>query len=313
MDHWKITRAQLRYCIGEFCLYVSRFSALVTTRHFLELRDTHIDPDQLFQSVPDDVRAIYLSSWPTDASLKRLSFHPRYYTYVQARFPRYFISISSTFDEYLKHNFSSKPRHNLLRSLRRFSEFCGGHIDFRKYSDPTEVGQFYDLARQISQLTYQDRLLQVGFPASPSFRDELAKSALDGRVAGFVLFCNGKPIAFAFCTIYASIIIYNIIGFDPAYSQWSPGTVLLYLILKHIFDEGRFSTFDFGGGEAHYKSFFANSSVPCANIYYFRRNIVSLATLMSHSALQACSDHIASIFQHLRIKKKVKKFFRTHL
>jgi CelD/BcsL family acetyltransferase involved in cellulose biosynthesis len=49
-----------------------------------------------------------------------------------------------------------------------------------------------------------------------------------------------------------------LLGHDPAFGQFSPGTVLLFLILERLFAERRFRVFDFGGMAAEYKVFFCD-------------------------------------------------------
>ena len=72
---------------------------------------------------------------------------------------------------------------------------------------------------------------------------------------------GGKPIAYAFCRMHNDIITYALLGYDPAFSNWSPGTILLLLVIERLFTQGIFRVFDFGGMAAEYKSFFATGSV----------------------------------------------------
>jgi CelD/BcsL family acetyltransferase involved in cellulose biosynthesis len=101
-----------------------------------------------------------------------------------------------------------------------------------------------------------------------------------GRVRGYVLMSEGQPAAYVFCQIEHDVIIYKHIGYDENFAHNSPGTVLLYLILQRLFNEGEFRLRDFDGTEYYaYKEFFATRAINCARVFGFRPGLRRLRCL----------------------------------
>jgi hypothetical protein len=55
-----------------------------------------------------------------------------YLCYVSSQYSRYYIDMRQPFEEY-KSKFSSKTRSTVNRKIRKFSEYCGGEIQWKVY------------------------------------------------------------------------------------------------------------------------------------------------------------------------------------
>jgi SAM-dependent methyltransferase len=198
--------------------------------------------------------------------------------YVTYRGRRYFVDLSNgSFDDYLA-KFSKKTRGNLKRQVRHFAEHCGNKLDLRFYSTSDDILEFRRQAIAISVLTYQQKI-GFGFAESEmNLIDEAAK----GRVCGFVLMDENKPISYAFCRINSDIITYTLPGYDPKFAHFSPGTVLLFLMLERLFGERKFRLFDFGGQEWGYKALFATGFVDYVRVIWFPITTKNLVMVTAH-------------------------------
>jgi CelD/BcsL family acetyltransferase involved in cellulose biosynthesis len=145
-------------------------------------------------------------------------------------------------------------------------------------------------------------------PELVRFRQELGQFT-DAR--GYLLFHAEKPIAYIFCPAQDGNLLYQFLGHDPEYERWSPGTVLQYLALESLFAEGRFRTFDFTEGEGAHKEFFANRSVLCADIYYFRKSPKNYLIVGLHAGLYAASRGATRLLDRLGLKARIKKLIRS--
>jgi len=94
------------------------------------------------------------------------------------------------------------------------------------------------------------------------------KLAHERAARGFVLFDHERPIAYVFCHAQSENLLYEYIAYDETYAKWSPGTVLLYLLVESLFREQRFERLDLGEGTLGYKSFFATDATPCVRVIY---------------------------------------------
>jgi hypothetical protein len=308
-DTWVEKQAALRFLLGELCLYHLRIPAWIRRTHFTLLTKTIPDPEPLMASLKPGLQAVMLPSQPVEGKLSRISSQRSSIRYIPAHYVRYYVDIQGSFQNYLK-KFSAKPRSTLLRKVKKFSDFAGARLDCREFQSADEVPEFHRLACGISRLTYQSTLLQAGVPETPEYQDILIDLARQGKFRGFILFNQEVPIAFAHCSVSPQGLTYETPGYDPAYAKWSPGTVLLYVMFERLFAEGRPCVFDFGAGEAQYKSFFSTGSVDCADVYFFRKTIRNYFWIFIHTALDRLSTGIVKGMAFLGVKDAVKRFMR---
>jgi CelD/BcsL family acetyltransferase involved in cellulose biosynthesis len=84
------------------------------------------------------------------------------------------------------------------------------------------------------------------------------------------------------CRTETDIITYLIIGYDPEYRQFSPGTILLLRIVEALFAEHRFRLFDLGGHAADYKAFHATGSIDYLRVIWMPITSKNLALVGAH-------------------------------
>ena len=217
-----------------------------------------------------------------DGTIRRtLSLDGKVIRYVPFRSKRYFIDLSvGSINEYLA-KFSKKTRGNLRRQVRHFAEYSGSNIDFRCYSAPEEMAEFCEHAIAVSVLGYQKNN-PWRFPETNEFRKDVIAEAREGRTCGFVLMHENKAIAYAFCRIDSEVITYSNIGYDPRFARYSPGIVLLFLILEQLFAARRFRLFDLGQGGWAYKALFATGSVDYVKMIWFPITIPNIGLVLAH-------------------------------
>jgi len=171
--------------------------------------------------------------------------------------------------------------------------------------------EFYDLARQVSRLTYQEKLgMNARLPDEAGFPEQLKGWAANDAGRGYLLFDGERPVSFLLCPIAGGKLLYEHVGYDPDYRDSSPGTVLLYLVLERLFAEKQLTAFDFTEGEGSHKEFFANRSVRCADIYFFRRTLKFRSLLWSHTLLWSVSRFSSALLDRTGLKASVKRLLR---
>lgn len=306
---WTARTQDLRFLLGEFCLFTSRVPALVLEEHFTRLPPNPppgLPPPGRF---PAGVEALVIPSQPAATRLPRISLLTGGVRYVPLAFCHRYIEIDGTFDGYLE-RLPGKARHEMLRKVRRFTAVSGDPIRWREFRRPEEMEEYHRMALAVSRKTYQDRMLDAGLPAGPGFLQELRSLANGGKVRGYLLYGGRQAVAYGYCRGRGDVLLYMRTGYDPAVREQSPGVVLLYLILQSLFRERRFRLLDLGSGEAPWKQAYATASRPCASIYYFRRNPGNMALVGLHWALTGLSDTVARLLARTGLKARVKKMFR---
>jgi len=231
---------------------------------------------------PPILQPITFQTMPDDGTVSRtLSIHGRAIRYVPYRGKRYFVDLSSgSFADYL-HRFSSNTRNRLRRQLRHLIQRAGGPVDVLSYTSPREFSEFRQHAIAVSRVSYQSKI-GWGFPESEEYKIHLISEATKGRLRGYILMAAGKPISYGMCRTETDIITYLIIGYDPEYRQFSPGTILLLRIVEALFAEHRFRLFDLGGHAAGYKAFHATGSIDYLRVIWMPITAKNLALVGAH-------------------------------
>lgn len=232
-----------------------------------------------------------------------------YIRYVESRYHRRFISFDMDFEGYLS-KFSGKTRSTIRRKVRKFETASGGEIDWIIYKSPAEMSQFYPLARDISKLTYQEKLFDAGIPSHEEFRKNMLALAEADNVRGFVMFLEGKPISYLYLPVTNGRVIYGYLGFDPAFTKHSPGTVLQLLAMEYLFAENRYQVFDFTEGDGSHKRLFSTSERYCGNVFYLRPTIKNRVIIRLHMALRAISDQVDKLIEKSGFRERLRQALR---
>lgn len=220
----------------------------------------------------------------------------------------HYVEITGNFEAYLGRR-SAKSRYNLKRAIQRLQRSDSGSI-FEILTDAKDMARFQKAACFISRETYQSKLLDAGFPESSEYLASMEAIAKEGRARAYLLKEEGKPIAFAWCTSQARQLTYQIIGYLPSRAALSPGSVLLTLILEDVFSVGHYDRFDFGVGDATYKSSFATHTIEFADVYLFRPNWRNTLLVNAHWQTEKFSVAIGSLLERWGFKKRIKLLMR---
>lgn len=246
---------------------------------------------------------------PISANQRTLTIADDHLRYIPLQYPHCYIDLTWTFEQYAA-KFSSKTRSTLQRKIRKFEKYCGGELVWKTYTGPDAIPGFFELARRVSSLTYQERLLNVGLPDSDSFLQESVELAKGGLLRAFILFHGERPVSYLYCPARNNVLTYAYLGYDPEYSKWSPGTILQWLAIEQIFEERRFRYFDFTEGRSSHKELFASHQRQCANVFFLKRTIRNYLLVYLHLWANGVATCIGSIAERLGVKAMIKKLLR---
>lgn len=309
---WSKQETNLVIRLGELTLYSHQFPTLVFNAAQLSTPGDPLELDLPFGDYTEGVEALIVRSFPIENELVPMVILPEAIRYVTAQYRRQYIDMTGDFANYLK-KFSAKRRAQLKRLVKEFKEFSDGNILWKEYRHANEIDAFYLNARMISITTYQEKLLNVGFPDTYEYKVYLQQLAKEDGVRGYVLFHRDKPIAYVCCLAIGSTLLYEHVGYDSNYRHLSPGNVLQYLILEKIFADNYFKLFDFNEGDGAHKAFFATHSVLRANYFFFRKTIRNYLLVKSHYSIEHLSSKLASMLDRYGLKAKLKRYIRSRV
>ena len=229
--------------------------------------------------------------------------------YVMHCFPRYYIDMSQTFDSY-KQKFGGKTLSTIRRKIKKYSEHCGGNVRWERFTRPDELERYWALAREVSSKTYQERLLDAGLPSNPSYVSHARNLADQDNVRAFLLFDGDKPVSYLFCPIERGVVQYAYLGYDPAYLRLSVGTVLQWLALESLFNEGRFRSFDFTEGESEHKRLFGTHHLRCANVAILVATFRNTVLVHAHWHFSRLVDALGQWLDRRNYRGRLRRWLR---
>ncbi len=232
---------------------------------------------------PDGLRVL---SAPNRAVAAIEACFPHHLVGGRQDYRRHYIDMSGSFDDYLA-RFSGKTRSTLRRKGRKLAKEVGDRYRISEHRTPQEIRHFLNAAVPLSAKTYQARLLDAGLPETPQARCAMLDQAEADRMRGFLLHGPDGPIAYLSLPISGSTLIYAHLGYDPAWSRLSPGTVLQMEALERLFAERRYRYFDFTEGEGAHKAMFGTDSVDCASFVLLVPTAANRALLGARSGFDA--------------------------
>jgi len=309
-NHWIEQQVPFRYCLSYFCLFRKNLRGRIS-RLPLELAATSLpEPECPLGEFRNGVDFVGYQDYPITDRLPRLQRNAATIRYALNQVHRYYIDLQGTFEQYLS-ACSRKTRSTIQRKVRKFADSNAGKLDCRVYRGVNQMLEYHKLARNIAVKTYQEKLFDGGIPEDKKFLSEMQDLAHSDDVRGYILFAGQTPVSYLYLPIAENILRYEYLGYDPGYSSSSPGTVLLYLALESLFQEGRYRYFDFGYGENQTKQVFSTANFLRADIYYFPKTVTNYLTLYSHAGLDSFSVACGRIFDSLHLKQRIKMVMRS--
>lgn len=304
-EDWIPRSEVLAFAIGGRNLFHLRIPALTLTTPFPRLSTDWQLSLPPWPRLPPGIRAAVVPAQPFDRLPSHIAHPSGWLRYISLSEERHFIQLCGSFDDYAR-KFSPKSRQTIQRKVRKFAEFSGGSLDFREYRTPAEIESFYPLACAVSQKSYQESI-GFGLPSSPTFRRDLMDRAAQGLVRGTLLFHANVPISFGVCQAHGDSLFYAYLGYDPAFRNWSPGTVMFWQLLERLFTERTYTYLDFGDSDFTYKKFFATGSLLCARVLYLHPTPLNWLIAITHLALTQGSLLAGRVLVRLGLKDRIKR------
>jgi CelD/BcsL family acetyltransferase involved in cellulose biosynthesis len=224
-------------------------------------------------------------------------------------YSRYYIDMEGDYAKYLA-KFSSKTRSTLSRKKKKWTELNGGQLGVREYRTTAELTEFLEIAIKLSALTYQERLLGAGLPATDAAKAEAHALAAKDSVRSYLLFHGERAVSYLYLPVEGGIISYAHLGYDPEYAKHSVGTVLQMAALERLFAEKRYRYFDFTEGEGSHKEMFGTNSIPAASFILLKPTIANRALLRGVGAFDEAIAWASETADRHGVKAKIRRVLR---
>jgi CelD/BcsL family acetyltransferase involved in cellulose biosynthesis len=193
----------------------------------------------------------------------------------------------ATFEQYLQQNFKAKTRYNLRRQVRRLREHGRGALELVRIENGAQVPEFLDAAVPLTAADherYRGRFFRLQNDAVE--QEKLYAAAGNGILRSYLLRCGGQVVAYVKGFQQYETFYYHQIGFDERLAPYSPGIVMMYLMLEDLFVHGAPRRVNLYWGDSAYKQQFGNQRERMGRLVLLRNTLANRALVGSHATLR---------------------------
>lgn len=168
-----------------------------------------------------------------------------------------YIQINKPWDDFYS-QLSSKFRKVMRNKLNRIKKY--GDFSIKKYSSQDEVLKILPVIFDIGTRGWKHKIKNSisSTENNKSFYTKLTETFSGlGCVNIWLLELNGTPAAFEYHISYKNTVHALTADYDERYKDLSPGSILDYSIMKHLFEKHP-CTYDMGCGNSFYKMNWTN-------------------------------------------------------
>ena len=192
------------------------------------------------------------------------------------------IELPDTFEQY-NSKFKSKTRRKLTQKIRKMQKSPLGEMYFELVDNEASLRSFLEDAVIVSRNSWQYNT--IGERIS---NDDVTflkyKDLIDKKIfRSYIIKLGDVPCAFAIGYKYGDMYNYIEIAFDKKYSKYSPGRLLLYMIIEDLIKIGTIKKLSFGIGYSSYKQEFGNHHYKDSSVLLLRKTFSNFFIKICHS------------------------------
>lgn len=310
VNRWQLRRVPFKFQLSDWSLFSVSIPLQMRAVRLIDQTQPAMAPEPPTDKLIPGSEGFVIRGFPIAAPLPVVSRAGDFLCYAPLQYQHYYIDLGQTFDSYQK-KFSSKTRSTIQRKVKKYAEHCGGTIPWKTYKAPDEIRDFFRHAREVSKLTYQERLLDAGIPDSEDFISQAETLATQQCLRAYILFDGQRPVSYLYCPVEDGVLYYAYLGYDPNYMKLSVGTVLQWLAVEQLFSEGCFRYFDFTEGQSEHKRLFSTHHQQCANLFLVKKSIFNAVVIYAHLAMDRFSKWLGIMLDRWGVKARIKHLLRS--
>ncbi|MEZ5446097.1 MAG: GNAT family N-acetyltransferase [Gammaproteobacteria bacterium] len=251
--------------------------------------------DAVLEHVPE-AEAVYFKSIPetsawADMIMQAGGASGKAFGYVSRATAFHSLELPEKFDEYLG-QFGKKKRYNLKRQVRLMEEAYGGDMRLDCVTGEHQI----DLSpprrwRRVPGKTPTSRC-----PArTPTNHARYADLARRGLLRGYLIRHGERPVASVIGYQFGDTYHYADIAYNKGDIHLSPGSVLLFLIIRDLIENTGMRSVNFGMGDADYKRQFGNRHGRDQAVWMMRATARSRVICAAHGSAKRLSQRLKSL------------------
>ena len=280
----------MKFDIKARSLFKISFDTVVALGSYKELLDNTSLLKQLLYKIRENdpkLQSIYMDSIPSESILGRylsdsdeLRRHSIVYFPDGVR-PRYFIDLPAEYGKYVS-KFSAKRRYNFKRNIKKLKQHGNGFLDLIRLQTKEDVLIYLNDITYISKRSWQQEVLGDRIKNNETYRKRFIDLAEAGLLRSYLLKCNRQPCAFVIGYQYNDVFHYIEIAYDPIFTKYSPGTVLLCLLIDDLIKYRPAKRVSFGIGDHKYKAMFSTGKYYDVSVLIIKKTFKNKILILIH-------------------------------
>ena len=174
-------------------------------------------------------------------------------------------------------------RSKLRRKYKKVLDYFVGRLGVRQFCSVADLETAIPAMEEIARKSDKRRRFGWGFSDTPQIREQMAVAAEGGWLRIYVLHLEDKPAAFWMGTLYDRCLQADHVGYDPAWSQFSPGIFLFLNILEDL-RNADIEVVDFGGRSSQLKQCFGASRRAGSQIHIYAPTVRGVRLSLLYAA-----------------------------
>jgi hypothetical protein len=248
---------------------------------------------------------------PLHRALASAELKRKYYVMLRGRsYQRCRIALEGDLSAYLD-GLRSSTRKDLRRTLRRFDAHYAQWTCLEVIVDPDALEQVLPELIALSDKTYHGRVLGLGPAAGNYVVRQMRFAARHGILRLDLLRVQGRLVSFQVGYVYGNVLFATHAGYDPDWSDCSPGIVHLIRIVEDLCrSRPDVAWLDFMYGDEPYKRRLGNRFHVEFQFYLIPKSARGFATWLALRAAQGVSHFAGTVLDRLNLKGKVQWWLR---
>jgi CelD/BcsL family acetyltransferase involved in cellulose biosynthesis len=202
-------------------------------------------------------------------------------------------------------------RSKLRRKYKKVLKLFPGKVQVKCYRSLAEIDTVASDMELVASKTAK-RQLGFGFSDTLRAREQMVIAAENGWLRAYVLYLEGKPVAFWTGVVYQRCLHADHVAYDPSYGAVSPGIFLFLSILEDLRRED-IGNIDFGRGNTQLRECFCDVQRAESRTHIFAPTWRGLQLNILHTTVHLISECFVATLRHLGCLDWVRKAWRNKL
>ena len=219
------------------------------------------------------------------------------------------LKISGSYDQFLS-NLNKKVRNEIRRKIRKM-DAAKTSWEVKRLVRSEDVAELMTAQQYVSSRSWKVKHLAPSRKASQKTNQQYLQAIADlGWLRGYVLYCNGVPRAYSINFQYHNVFYGHEMAYDKNYRQLSPGSVMVYEIIKDLHQERPPEVMSFGFGNSALKKQFCKRSALASDTYLVRRFTFASGIINTQYWLSKLYYHFHQMCILINIDSRLRKIIK---